>query len=205
MCSVAEDSITITVRTREKVAELLAEGLSQNAIAATLGISKATVSYHARNLGKPRDERCNRRCDWRAVQAYYDEGHSIAQCQARFGFSSRSWNAARLRGDVVARPVAPPLELLLVKGVRRTSYHLKNRLIAAGLKRNRCELCGISDWLERPLAMALHHVNGDNTDNRLGNLQVLCPNCHSRTESFSGPNKKGDASRPAAVAPEHGS
>jgi 5-methylcytosine-specific restriction endonuclease McrA len=49
--------------------------------------------------------------------------------------------------------------------------------------------------------MALHHVNGDNTDNRLENLQVLCPNCHSQTESFSGRNKKGDASRPAARAP----
>jgi 5-methylcytosine-specific restriction endonuclease McrA len=40
--------------------------------------------------------------------------------------------------------------------------------------------------------MALHHVNGDNTDNRLENLQLLCPNCHSQTESFSGRNKRRD-------------
>jgi hypothetical protein len=119
------------------VAELLAAGLSQNAVAAALGISKSTVSYHARNLGKPRDERCNRRYDWAAVQAYYDQGHSIVQCKERFGFSLESWNAARIRGDVVSRPLAPPLELLLVKGVKRTSFHLKNRLIAAGLKVNR--------------------------------------------------------------------
>lgn len=188
------------VRTREKVAELLADGLSQNAIAATLGISKATVSYHARNLGKPRDERCNRRYDWAAVQAYYDEGHSIAECRKRFGFSTQTWNAARLRGDVVSRPLAPPLDLLLVKGVRRTSYHLKNRLIAAGLKRNCCEICGVTEWLERPLVMALHHVNGDNTDNRLENLQVLCPNCHSQTESFSGRNKQRSESAARRLA-----
>jgi 5-methylcytosine-specific restriction endonuclease McrA len=43
--------------------------------------------------------------------------------------------------------------------------------------------------LERPLVMALHHVNGDNADNRLENLQLLCPNCHSQTEWFSGRNK----------------
>jgi Bacterial regulatory proteins, luxR family len=177
------------VQTRDMVAELLADGLSQSAVAAALGISKATVSYHARNLGKPRDERCNRRYDWEAIQAYYDEGYSVAQCRERFGFSTQSWYAARMRGAVVSRAVATPLELLLVKGVKRTSFHLKNRLIAAGLKRNRCEICGVTEWLERPLVMALHHVNGDNTDNRLPNLQLLCPNCHSQTESFSGRNK----------------
>ena len=182
------------MRTRDRVAELLADGLSQNAAAAALGISKATVAYHARNLGKPCDERCNRRYDWQAVQAYYDEGHSVAECRERFGFSSQTWYAARMRGDVVSRAAATPLGLLLVKGVKRTSYHLKNRLLAAGLKRNCCELCGVTEWLDRPLVMALHHVNGDNTDNRLANLQLLCPNCHSQTESFSGRNKNRNGS-----------
>jgi 5-methylcytosine-specific restriction endonuclease McrA len=37
----------------------------------------------------------------------------------------------------------------------------------------------------RPLSMALHHVNGDGRDNRLENLQLLCPNCHSQTANFS--------------------
>jgi hypothetical protein len=59
-------------------------------------------------------------------------------------------------------------------------------LVAAGLKEERCEICGIGTWCGRPLAMALHHRNGDGLDNRLENLQLLCPNCHSQTENFSG-------------------
>ena len=36
--------------------------------------------------------------------------------------------------------------------------------------------------------MALHHINGDRLDNRLENLELLCPNCHSQTETFAGRN-----------------
>jgi len=77
-----------------------------------------------------------------------------------------------------------------VSGRRVNRTHLKGRLLAAGLKDNRCERCGIQDWLGKPLAMALHHVNGDGRDNRLENLMMLCPNCHSQTENFSGRGRR---------------
>jgi 5-methylcytosine-specific restriction endonuclease McrA len=68
--------------------------------------------------------------------------------------------------------------------------HLKGRLLGEGLKQNRCEVCGLAEWLGRPLSMALHHVNGDGLDNRLENLQLLCPNCHSQTENFAGRGRR---------------
>jgi hypothetical protein len=64
------------------------------------------------------------------------------------------------------------------KGTNRT--HLKNRLIAEGLKENRCETCGIAEWRGKPLSMELHHVNGNGRDNRLENLQLLCGNAMLR-------------------------
>lgn len=188
-----------TVRTRELVAELLGEGLSQNAVSRRLGLAKSTVAYHARNLGRPVDERCNRRYDWDAVQRFYDEGHSVAQCQERFGFSRETWNAARKRGDVVPRPIGKPIETLLVEG--RTSRHnLKRRLVALGLKDGRCESCGIDSWLGAPLSLNLHHRNGRGDDNRLVNLALLCPNCHSQTDNFSGRNKRRTVRTTAAAA-----
>jgi DNA-binding transcriptional ArsR family regulator len=174
--------------TRAAVARLIANGLSFAEVGRALGISKPTVSYHARKLAIPADDKFNCRYDWAEVQAYYDAGNSITACQLRFGFARRTFMDAVRRGAVTTRPQAAPIELYLVDGRAVNRDHLKQRLFGAGLKEARCELCGINDWLGRPLSLALHHVNGDGLDNRLENLQLLCPNCHSQTPNFSGRN-----------------
>ena len=83
-----------------------------------------------------------------------------------------------------------PIERLLVADTYRSRHNVKLRLLGEGLKENRCEACGLTEWLGRPLSMALHHVNGDGRDNRLENLQLLCPNCHSQTDNFSGRGRR---------------
>lgn len=90
------------------------------------------------------------------------------------------------RGVIKSRPQAAPIEIYLIDGRRTSRSHLKRRLIGAGLKQNRCETCGISEWRGKSLSMALHHVNGNGVDNRVENLLLLCPNCHAQTPNFSG-------------------
>ena len=185
-------------QTRERVRELLAEGLTNAEVARLLGLSKPTISYHARSLGIPASDKFSTRYDWDEVQRFYDQGNSISACMTHFGFARRTfWEAVR-RGAVRTRPQAMPIELLLVVGRRTNRSHLKLRLVGAGLKENRCEECGIVEWRGRSLSMALHHVNGDGLDNRLENLKFLCPNCHSQTENFAGRNGRG---RQANAAP----
>lgn len=140
----------------------------------------------------PADARFARRYDWNAVQQFYDEGHTVRECQEHFGFSTETWYSARQRGDVVARPIAMAVSELLAGP--RGRQHLKKRLLREGLLTEACDDCGITEWRDRPLSLALHHVNGDPHDNRLENLQLLCPNCHSQTENFAGRNR-----RPATV------
>jgi hypothetical protein len=178
------------VDTKKRVAALLDEGLTHTEIAGRLGLAKHTVSYHARTLGRTADPRFTRRYDWVEIQRYYDEGHSVTACQERFGFARETWNAARRRGDVIPRPAGMPVEKLI--SGRRNRTHLKQRLVRLGLLDDACDACGITEWRGKPLSLCLHHINGINDDNRLENLAVLCPNCHSQTENFAGRNRRID-------------
>ena len=181
---------------------MLRRGMSRSEIARRLGLSKSTVSYHARRLGQPVDERGARRYDWDEVQRYYDEGKSVRECISRFGFSRHSWHAAVQRGAIVPRAYPMPMERLLVANTYRSRHNVKLRLLREGIKENRCEICGLTDWLGKPVSMALHHVNGDGRDNRLENLQMLCPNCHSQTDNFSARGQRQLRAVPDRVDPD---
>jgi 5-methylcytosine-specific restriction endonuclease McrA len=170
---------------RARVAEMLDQGLGLAEIARRLGVSIPTVWHYACGLGYQPDQKFNRRYDWDEVQRYYDAGHTVRECREHFGFANQTWNNAVRRGDVRARRPTP-IEDLLVSGRPRNRSHIKLRILRAGLKDGSCEECGIVEWRGRPLSMALHHVNGDGHDNRLENLRLLCPNCHSQTENFAG-------------------
>lgn len=84
-----------------------------------------------------------------------------------------------------------PLEDILEgKQPQYQTFKLKNRLIETGLKVNQCEECGISEWNDKPIKIELDHINGIRTDHRLENLRMLCPNCHSQTNTFRAKNIK---------------
>lgn len=71
----------------------------------------------------------------------------------------------------------------------KTSF-LKKRLIEEGYFEEKCQICGIKEWNNKKIVFDLHHVDGDRKNNRLDNLQLLCPNCHSQTDNYKGKNNK---------------
>ena len=81
-------------------------------------------------------------------------------------------------------------EILEGKHPQYQTYKLKNKLIKAGIKENKCEICGISEWNGKPIQTELHHIDGNRTNHKLSNLMMLCPNCHSQTETFRAKNIK---------------
>ncbi len=73
---------------------------------------------------------------------------------ARFGFC-RAHLVSRPSSEETSfpRPAKIPIEELLVVGRKATNRtHLKTRLIGEGLKENRCEVCGITEWRGKPSA-----------------------------------------------------
>ena len=65
---------------------------------------------------------------------------------------------------------------------------LRIRLINGGLKKEECEVCGLTEWNGKTLSFELDHIDGDRTNHKLNNLRIICPNCHSQTQTYRGKN-----------------
>lgn len=107
-------------------------------------------------------------------------------------FTGKAWNQG-LKYKVVVP--AKSLQEILQENTLYPSYKLKLRLIKEGLKEEKCECCGNTEWLGQPIKLELHHINGNHNDNRLENLQLLCPNCHAYTDNYRGKNIKWSAQK----------
>lgn len=105
--------------------------------------------------------------------------------------SSHFLGRASNKGRVFNNRYNLSLDDILVENSLFQSHKLKVRLFKAGLKQMFCELCG---WAKKSedgrIPLELDHINGRHNDNRIENLRILCPNCHSLQVTHRGRNKK---------------
>lgn len=70
-----------------------------------------------------------------------------------------------------------------------TNANKRRRLIEEGIKEEKCECCGLSEWMEKPIPLELHHKDFNHYNNSLENLQILCSNCHMQAHNYCNTKK----------------
>ena len=99
-------------------------------------------------------------------------------------FTGQGWNV----GLIFKPNKSKDINDILTTNSYYQSGKLKKRLFESNLKKEQCEICGRTEWNGQKIPLELHHINGDNTDNRINNIQIICPNCHALTNNYRGKN-----------------
>jgi transposase len=164
---------------REKLEAYLKQGMSNLQIAKAEGISEATVRKWLGRYGL------------RNRQSKFDPApkprKKCANCE----------NLVNKRYNIYCTEC-------IAKGVYRAGYgdtledcktDRRRKIKILEERGHRCESCGLTEWLEQPIKLELHHIDGDADNNNRDNLQLLCLNCHSLTPTFRAKNKANGTNR----------
>ena len=84
------------------------------------------------------------------------------------------------------------LDDYLVNNSQIGSFKLKKYLLEENVFQPVCSSCSLTTWLTGKIPLELDHIDGNNSNNQLSNLRLLCPNCHALTDTYRGKNKKND-------------
>ncbi|MBV8755657.1 MAG: HNH endonuclease [Deltaproteobacteria bacterium] len=162
--------------TREDLADLVAASTSVAQVASALGLALHGGTHT--------------RLSARIKKLALDTSH----------FRGSAWSRGETRDThpsvdrLVRKRMIPDSEVFAENAAPVNGPSLTKRLLREGFAYE-CSVCGINEWLGRPLRLHLDHINGINNDNRRENLRLLCPNCHSQTDTYGRrPSKASEAS-----------
>jgi len=188
------------MRTREEFEKLINEGKSQTDISKELGISQTTVRYW---LKKFKLETCSltllkNRFKFKDefLLKVWNESETVNQFLLNLGVnpSGGAWYHYQKRLNSLGIDIKGRTESGQSRGGKNTAIQKnekstaqRKRLPRSGLKKLMnlnsvsycCRKCQISEWMGEKMILQIHHIDHDKTNNKIENLEYLCPNCHS--------------------------
>lgn len=96
-------------------------------------------------------------------------------------FKNRASKGAALRSSTI-------IKQLLETEFSKLGHHARRRRVLIE-QENKCNKCGLINWLDNPISLELEHIDGNNKNNDRDNLECLCPNCHAQTPTWRGRNR----------------
>lgn len=113
---------------------------------------------------------------------------TIKRLAASWGIDTSHMLGSPQRG--INKRIRTDLDQYLNNELPCGSFRLKNRLLREGIMQPDCSSCGGTTWLDQQIPLELDHIDGNNSNNNLSNLRLLCPNCHALTPTYRGKNQQ---------------
>jgi 5-methylcytosine-specific restriction endonuclease McrA len=86
-----------------------------------------------------------------------------------------------------------------------SNYSKSIRKYILSIRAEVCEECGQTNvHNDKHLTLQIDHVNGNNKDNRVENLRVICPNCHTQTHNWGVKNASEEGKKRLKTAAKLG-
>ncbi len=135
------------------------------------------------------------------IEQFVKESFSYAQLAKRIGYDDTSKNGSAYR---VVHEMVDSLNLdtshfksqgwnkdnfdysRFTYGKKIKSSNAVDAIIA--LRGHKCEMCGLTEWMGKPIPLEVHHIDGQELNSELDNLLLTCPNCHALTDNYRGRN-----------------
>lgn len=146
----------------------------------------ASKAGTARLKQKRRNEynKCPNRCKHCSIILPYEKKRNkfcSHSCAASFNNLGTSRNPIGKNGKGSTRKIPQIKKGPIPLSELKSTSSIRSRLL---LSRKFCETCGISEWCNKGISLEMHHKDGNNSNNNIGNLIILCPNCHSQTPNY---------------------
>lgn len=195
-----------------KIQELRSKGKSYGDIARQLLITKSQACYFSKIDLDERKEKLNNKLSFEEkICELAKKCENINQICKIIGKKSTNENYKKIKNilqinnvdishfnqNICNNNTSPKKDIkhYLVSGSTISISKLRERIIKNGIKERKCEKCGRTEWEGEQIPLELHHINGDRLDNRIENLQLLCPNCHTLTDNYCGKKLKKETNK----------